>query len=76
VGREIIDQGLVKVAAHWQEAAHLLLGQLGSPPSKAAVKESITHYVEARRGGSRRACRLISQWLDIQRKPGRTLAHE
>ncbi len=64
VGGEIVTRGLVKVAAHWRQAVHLLMEQLDQPPSRETVQHRIGRYIREHRGGTEQACRLITQWID------------
>jgi len=64
VGREIIDSGLLKVAEDWKHVADLLLKDLASPPPRKVVIDAARQFIEARRGGTDRACRRITAYLE------------
>ena len=63
VGREIIDQGLLRVAADWKAVAALILNDLdGAPPREKIIGEAL-RFVKARQGGTAQACRQIKAML-------------
>ena len=62
VGSEIINQGLVKVAADWEEVTDALSkGIINSPPHET-IRKSAFEYLKDRQGGTEIACRLIHQF--------------
>ncbi|MCP4111582.1 MAG: 3-deoxy-D-manno-octulosonic acid transferase [Desulfobacteraceae bacterium] len=63
VGREIVDQGLVRVADTWREAADILLENMEQPLSREKVREASVKYMKDRQGGAAQACRLIEKYL-------------
>jgi len=63
VGREIIDAGLLRIAGDWQEAAALILKDLGGPPPRDKVIGQALRFIKARQGGTAQACRQIEALL-------------
>ena len=63
VGSEIMEQGLVRVAADWRAAADILCTDISQPASKDQVRRDARRYIQSRRGGTAAACRLIDQYL-------------
>ena len=62
VGSEIINQGLVKVAADWEEVTDALSkGIINSPPHET-IQKSAFEYLKDRQGGTEIASRLIHQF--------------
>jgi len=62
VGSEIINQGLVKVAADWEEVTDALSkGIINSPPHET-IRKSAFEYLKDRQGGTEIACCLIHQF--------------
>jgi len=64
VGREILEQGLVRVAKDWQEVAYLLIREIENPVSRKEVLHKTLSYVKNRQGGTKKACRHISAFLN------------
>ncbi len=64
VGREIVDCGLLKIAADWQEVAALLSKGLEQRPSREQTIAAVNHFIRMRRGGTRAACQLITGALE------------
>jgi len=64
VGREILEQGLVRVAKDWQEVAYLLIQEIENPVSRKEVLHQTLSYVKNRQGGTKKACRHISDLLN------------
>jgi 3-deoxy-D-manno-octulosonic-acid transferase len=64
VGREIVKQGLVKVARDWRAVSDLLIQDLHGPPSREAIKKAIFEYMKRRQGGTAYACRVIQTVLE------------
>jgi len=64
IGAEIISHGLVRETHNWEEAAAELIRQLKNPPARDEIRHAAAAYVKERQGGTRQACRLISQMLD------------
>ena len=64
VGREIVEQGLVRNATDWKEVADILVEAVKKSPSHEQVREAALGYVKDRQGGTTRACRLIAEFLN------------
>ncbi len=64
VGREIVEEGLVREAADWKQVADILADDLKRSPSYEKASEAALGYVKDRQGGTDRACRLIAELLD------------
>jgi len=64
VGRQIVDDGLLRVAADWRQAADLILMDLDSPPRREQVAARLEQFIGARRGGTATACRHIIAGLE------------
>jgi len=64
VGREIVEQGLVHVAADWKEVADLLVENLEKSLPREKVRESALTYVKDRQGGTTQSCRLVAELLN------------
>ena len=64
VGSEIINHGLVKIAAEWKEVTNALNNGIKNPPSHETVRKSAFEYLKTRQGGTKIACRLIHQSLN------------
>jgi len=61
VGREIVDQGLVHVAAGWKEVADFLVESIEKTTSREKVCNAALNYMKNRQGGTAKACRLIEK---------------
>jgi 3-deoxy-D-manno-octulosonic-acid transferase len=64
VGREILDEGLVRNAADWKEVVDLLVENMEKSSSHEEVRGAALKYVKDRQGGTMRACRLIAEFLN------------
>lgn len=64
VGEEIVEQGLVHIAADWKEVADFLVNSLEQSLPSAKVRESALKYVKDRQGGTAQSCRLIVELLN------------
>ena len=64
VGREIVEQGIVRNAADWKEVADILVEAVKKSPSHEKVREAALRYVKDRQGGTTCACRLIAEFLN------------
>jgi 3-deoxy-D-manno-octulosonic-acid transferase len=64
VGREIVEQGLVHVAADWKEVADFLVENLEKSLPREKVRESALTYVKDRQGGTTQSCRLVAELLN------------
>ncbi len=65
VGNEIMEQGLVRVAADWKEAAEILLRQSETSPRTEDIRALSLEYLRTRQGGTARSCALIAEFLDF-----------
>ncbi|MEJ2167016.1 MAG: glycosyltransferase N-terminal domain-containing protein [Desulfobacterales bacterium] len=63
VGREIVDEGLLRVAADWKKVTALLVKDLETAPSDRAIVEKTLQFVNSRKGGTAQACRQIEAML-------------
>jgi 3-deoxy-D-manno-octulosonic-acid transferase len=64
VGSEIVQQGLVKVAADWKEVVKYLDEELTEPHAREDVRDAAQRYMQDRQGGTAMACRLITEFLN------------
>jgi len=64
VGSEIINQGLVKIAADWKEVTEILIKEIENPPSQETVRKAAFEYLKTRQGGTEIACHFIHQFLN------------
>jgi len=62
-GREIVENGLVKVAANWLEVVNFLVENLEKPFPHENVRKAALRYLKDRQGGTAKACRLIVEHL-------------
>lgn len=63
VGREIVDQGLVHVAADWKDVANVLVKSIERTTTREEVYKAAIMYMKNRQGGTAKACRLIEELL-------------
>ncbi|MBS3733039.1 MAG: 3-deoxy-D-manno-octulosonic acid transferase [Desulfobacterales bacterium] len=63
VGEALFRQGLVLRENNWQAAADRLVDELRIPPAREEIQKQAEQYIAARRGGTRRACRVIENYL-------------
>ncbi len=63
VGREILEQGLVRVATNWKEVADILAENVRISPPHKKIRKAALNYVKKRQGGTATACRLIGEWI-------------
>jgi 3-deoxy-D-manno-octulosonic-acid transferase len=63
VGREIVEEGLVRNAGNWKEAADILVEGMTKSPSHETVREAALRYMRDRQGGTTRACNLVAEYL-------------
>lgn len=63
VGREIFDQGLVRMAENEHQAANMLAEIMKKPPKPEKVTEELAAYVQKRQGGAAQAAELITKEL-------------
>ena len=64
VGREIVDACLIRVAEDWKQVADMLLGDLAGSVPRKEVKDAALQFIQARRGGTEKACRRIMACLE------------
>jgi 3-deoxy-D-manno-octulosonic-acid transferase len=64
VGREIIEQGLVKEAVDWKSVSDALVNSSTKPFSRRKVQEAVYKYVKKHQGGTAHACSVINEFLD------------
>lgn len=64
VEQEIVEQGLVHVAADWKEVADFLVESLEKSLPREKVRESALTYVKDRQGGTAQSCRLVAELLN------------
>ena len=64
VGPDIINKGLVKIAAGWKEVADTLVKGIENPPSHEIVRKLAFEYLKNRQGGTEMSCRLIDDFLN------------
>lgn len=73
VGREIVEQGLVHVAADWKEVANFLVESIEKTTPREKVRKAAFMYMKDRQGGTAKACRLIEKLLNsTYKKTGKT----
>ena len=63
VGSGIIESGLLRVADDWRKVADLLLKDIDSPLHRQDIITEALHYIKARQGGTKIACRHIADSL-------------
>jgi 3-deoxy-D-manno-octulosonic-acid transferase len=79
VGSGLVEQGLVRSGADWQQVSGLLIQDLEKKAMRAAVKKAAWEYVESRQGGTALARRAVQRLLTgviaepspIARDPGK-----
>ncbi len=64
VGSEIIDLGLVKIAADWKEVTDALAKGIANPPPHETVQKLAFEYLKDHQGGTEIACLLIHQFIN------------
>ena len=64
IGSEIVEKGLVRIAADWKEVADILSEDLKKPKASDKVCEEANRYIKDRQGGTAIACRLIHESLN------------
>ena len=64
VGRNIEDEGLVRIAANWKQATEMLAKDIQNPPQHEKVLAAAIKYVKGRQGGTDRACDIIVKYLE------------
>lgn len=66
-GETIFRQGLVIRERNWRAAADRLVSHLQHPPRREEIRKQAIEYISARQGGTRKACRVIEEYLDRQK---------
>ena len=64
VGREIVDEGLLRVAGDRQGVSDALVEIMENPPSREKVISAAGKYMKSRQGGSAFTCRIIEGLLE------------
>jgi 3-deoxy-D-manno-octulosonic-acid transferase len=64
VGREIVEQDLVHVAADWKEVSNFLLESIEKTTPREKVRKKALMYLKNRQGGTAKACSLIENLLN------------
>jgi 3-deoxy-D-manno-octulosonic-acid transferase len=64
IGSEIVEKGLVRIAADWKEVVSILTEDLKEPKASDKVCEEANRYLKERQGGTAIACRLIHEFLN------------
>ena len=64
VGREIVDEGLLRVAGDRQGVSDALVEIMENPPSREKVISATGKYMKSRQGGSAFTCRIIEGLLE------------
>jgi 3-deoxy-D-manno-octulosonic-acid transferase len=64
VGREIADEGLLRVAGDWQDASNALVEIMEDPPAREKIISAAGKYMKSRQGGAAFACRIIKDLLE------------
>jgi len=59
VGREIVEEGLLRVAKDWQDASNALIEYISNPPARDKIINAADRYMKSRQGGAAFACRVI-----------------
>ncbi|MCF8109895.1 MAG: 3-deoxy-D-manno-octulosonic acid transferase [Desulfobacteraceae bacterium] len=72
VGKEIFSRGLVLRENNWQAAARQLLNQLENTAEKENMRTKANRYIAARRGGTKKACHMIEEYLMHQGRQRRS----
>lgn len=65
VGRDIVKQGLVRVASDWKDLGEILLEHIKTSPSPEQIRALSLEYFRTRQGGTARSCSLIAEFLDM-----------
>ncbi len=63
IGQDIIKKGLLRTGSDWREVSDLLIKNMASEKSQIKTAQSALDYVTTRQGGTRKACRLINDFL-------------
>jgi 3-deoxy-D-manno-octulosonic-acid transferase len=65
VGPQIFEQGLVRIANDWREAAQMLMEDIKNPRPPNEVLNRALLYLKERQGGTNQACRQIEAFLNM-----------
>ncbi len=68
VGREAVDNGLVRVRPDAAGVAATLLKDLTHPADREAIRHQAMAYVRRRQGGADRACAVIRDYLNRRKR--------
>ncbi len=63
VGRDIIDQGLLRVGEEWRRVAEMLTDSLKNPQNRDEVCDAFRDFLRNRQGGTVQACQCILAYL-------------
>ena len=63
VGRDLLDQGLVREAADARGAIRILADLLEHAPARETVRRAAMEHAAGKSGGAREVCGRIAQWL-------------
>jgi 3-deoxy-D-manno-octulosonic-acid transferase len=63
VGREIADEGLLRVAGDWQDASNALIEHISNPPAREKIINAADRYIKSRQGGTAFACKVMEDLL-------------
>lgn len=64
VGNDIIKEGLLIPVNNWQELSKELITQMDNPQDREKVRTEALEYIKNHQGGTRQACKKITQLLD------------
>ncbi len=68
VGRDVVDNGLVRVRPDAAGVAATLLEDLAHPPDRAVIRHQALTYVRRRQGGTDRACAVIRDYFNHRKE--------
>jgi len=63
IGREIVEQGLLREVQTPAELAEAMIKNLRRPPLREAVRAKVDAYVDSRRGGTKQVIKHIESYL-------------
>lgn len=64
VGREIVEQGLLRVETDWRGVADALIASVEKPANREEVRRAASDYIKSRQGGAELVRRLMMEHLD------------
>jgi len=64
VGSEIMEKGLVQIAADWKEVVSILTEDLRKHEAHDGIYKAAHQYLKDRQGGTAMACNLITKFLN------------